>query len=392
MPYAFDKNEMPNVMEGVRMHRAMSSCVMAVGFIGCSSTTVVVPVETPTNLVYELEASGDPSRPAGLLLRWDGVTQENLSVYRVYSSADPSGGFGLRGETTSLTFHDVGQPDLEYFVTAVNLDGFEGPASISVVVDERLRLDDPSWLQGTSLDGAVHLLWNDNAFAAAPAGFKQYRLYSAAYSYNSNDCGAWVLEGTTVAPEFLSSALPNGISRCFGVSAESIEGWESLWSPVWLDTPRPDARNIVVFATDVDINQSGFRFHDDANGDGIAQSGELGIVTSGNRSDVDFRMTRDVNQQFFIEPVRGGTLVRSYMSSPVPDLTSIDLAPEGGYTRLALQALPQFGYVFEMDGGDQFLRYGGLRLTHVGKDYVIFDWSYQTDPGNPELVAPRGSQ
>ena len=26
------------------------------------------------------------------------------------------------------------------------------------------------------------------------------------------------------------------------------------------------------------------------------------------------------------------------------------------------------------------------RLVPVGKDYLIVDWAYQTDPGNPELV------
>jgi hypothetical protein len=42
-----------------------------------------------------------------------------------------------------------------------------------------------------------------------------------------------------------------------------------------------------------------------------------------------------------------------------------------------------------MDGGDGFLRYGAVRVTHVGQTFLIFDWAYQTDPGNPELlVAP----
>ena len=364
--------------------------VIALGAMGCSETTVVVPVETPTNLIYELEPSGDPAEPAGLLLRWDGVTPENVSVYRVYSSADPASGFGLRGETTSLTFHDVGRPDLEYFVAAVSIDGFEGPPSTSVIIDERLRLEDPSWLFGTSLNAAVHLAWADNAFATAPNGFKQYRVYSSPFSHSSGDCEGWSLEGTTVAPEFLVGVLPNGVPRCFGVSAESIEGWESLWAPVWLDTPRPDARNIVVFADDVDVNLSGFRFFDDRNADGTAQFDELGIVMAGNRSDIDFRLTRDGNLNFFIEPVRTGTMVRAYDSDPVSDITAIDIAPEGGYSRLSVEAVPQFGYVFEMDGGDQFARFGGLRVTHVGREYAIFDWSYQTDPGNPELVAPFG--
>ncbi len=29
-------------------------------------------------------------------------------------------------------------------------------------------------------------------------------------------------------------------------------------------------------------------------------------------------------------------------------------------------------------------------MTFVGRQYVIFDWSVQTDPGNPELAPPHG--
>jgi len=65
---------------------------------------------TPANLSYELEPSGDPNRPLGILLMWDDVTDANLASYRVYSRASTSGSFDLRGETTSNTFHDNGVP------------------------------------------------------------------------------------------------------------------------------------------------------------------------------------------------------------------------------------------------------------------------------------------
>jgi hypothetical protein len=42
-----------------------------------------------------------------------------------------------------------------------------------------------------------------------------------------------------------------------------------------------------------------------------------------------------------------------------------------------------------MDGGDGHSRFGGLRVTHVGQNVVIFDWSFQRDPGNPELSPAR---
>src|SRR5882724_2995566 len=71
---------------------------------------------TPANLSYELEPSGDPNRPLGILLFWDDVTDGNLASYRVYSRASTSGSFDLRGETTSNSFHDNGVPFLQYLV------------------------------------------------------------------------------------------------------------------------------------------------------------------------------------------------------------------------------------------------------------------------------------
>ena len=47
---------------------------------------------------------------------------------------------------------------------------------------------------------------------------------------------------------------------------------------------------------------------------------------------------------------------------------------------------PGFGYVFEIDGGDGFVRYGAVRVTARGNDVPDLDWAFQTDPGNPELL------
>jgi hypothetical protein len=251
-----------------------------------------------------------------------------------------------------------------------------------------LRLDRPSSLSSISLNGAIHLDWADNAYAANPTRFKWYRIYSASYNLDTGLCGgAWSLEGTTVAAEFLASALTNGSPRCFGVSAVSAEGYESLWSPLRQDTPRPDARNTLVYALQQNATQAGFRFWNDLNNDGKAQSAELGLVESGNAADIDFRVTRGVGDTLWIEPVYSGTRMQVY--SQVADLTSIDFAPASGYSRNLFQAVPTYGYVFEIVEGSR-LHYGALRVTHVGRDYLILDWSYQTDGGNPELIRRAG--
>jgi hypothetical protein len=278
-------------------------------------------------------------------------------------------------------------PHLQYFVVAVDANGDESDPSIVVTVDERLQLERPASLSSISLNGAIHLDWSDNAFAGDPQRFQWYRVYSASYDLDLGLCGAdWSLEGTTVAPEFLAGALANGLPRCYGVSAISREGYESLWSPLRQDTPRPDSRNVLAFAFDVNAAQAGFRFWDDVNQDGLAQPTELGLVQDGSRTDIDFRVYRDpADSTLWLVPEFSGTSLRLYASTPIGDLTDIDFAPAGGYSRNMIQAAPGFGYVFEIVEGST-LRYGALRVTHVGRDYLIFDWSLQTDPGNPELV------
>ncbi|HEX7336243.1 MAG TPA: hypothetical protein VF252_03460 [Gemmatimonadales bacterium] len=257
--------------------------------------------------------------------------------------------------------------------------------------DPGIPPDVPASLTSTTLDGAIALFWTDNSFTSDPANFSNYRIYSTSYDLDADLCGSsWGVEGTTVAPEFVVGALANGVSRCFAVSAVSVDGAESARSLVQHDTPRPDSRNVVLFARQVQDAESGFRFWDDLNGDGVAQPAEVGLVRAGSATDIDFSVERDVAGALFFDPVRAGTGVEFYSDVPVEDLTSIDVAASGTYATTLIEASPGFGYVFEMDGGDGFLRYGAVRVTHVGQTFLILDWAYQTDPGNPELlVAPK---
>jgi hypothetical protein len=247
----------------------------------------------------------------------------------------------------------------------------------------------PTTLSSVSLDGAIALSWSDNAYVSDPSNFQNYRVYSTTYNIDTNPttCGtSFTLEGTTVAPEFVVGALTNGVPRCFAVTAISVDGFESDRSPLRGDTPRPDARNVVVFARQSQNAQSGFRFWDDLNGDGQVQSDELGLVRGGSSANIDFAVDRDASGDLFLTPVRAGTGVEYYNSAaPVDDLTSVDFAPDQTYQSTPIQAVPGFGYVFQMSAADGIPRYGALRVTHVGQTFLILDWAFQTDPGNPEL-------
>jgi hypothetical protein len=243
----------------------------------------------------------------------------------------------------------------------------------------------PANLAGTSLDRAVALFWDDNAFEADPNGFQNYRVFSTSYDLDADRCGdSWRLEGTTVAPEFVVGALANGEPRCFGVSAVDVDQIESSRSGEWNDTPRPDARNVVVYARQAQDAGSGFIFWAD-DGDDLVQDDELGVVSNGSDPDVDFSVERDGSGRLFLTPVFPSTTVALYGNVAVEDLTSIDIAPLNGYARPGLEAVPGWGYVFQMPGGDGLFRFGAVRTTHVGQNFLILDWAFQTDPENPEL-------
>jgi hypothetical protein len=254
-----------------------------------------------------------------------------------------------------------------------------------------VQLDAPASLTSISLNGAVHLQWTDNAYTSDPNDFAFYQVYSTSYNLDQNLCGSsWVTEGTTVSPEFLVGALTNGVPACYEVTAVSIDNIQSNPSPLRNDTPRPDARNVLVFTSDtLGGLQSAFRFWLDANGNGQVDATELGLVGSAGNPAMDFYVMRDPTGTWLV-PLRTGVTMEVYGSTPVEDLTSIDVAPLGGYTATGYEALPTWGYVFQMNDGGAFYKYGAIRVTAVGPSYVIFDWSYQTDPGNPELIRRAG--
>jgi hypothetical protein len=374
------------------VRRLAGSCLaLSLVLVSCDAGLYGPPsdfVDAPDNLRYEVEASGNPGQPAGVLLRWD--DDPDASSFRIYSRGGTSGTFVFRAETSSPSFHERGIPQLQYYVTAVSFDGAESDASAIITVDELLTLPKPASLSSISVNGAIFLYWSDNAATSEPEGFRNYRVYSSAWDIDANRClEPWSLEGSTVAPEFQVGALTNGVPRCFAVSAISIEGFESLWSPTRGDTPRDDARNVVVTSRQSLDATAGFRFWRDQNGDGAVQGSELGQVIAGSSPLADFTVERDPSGKIFLTPQRTGTTLALYAGGPIGDLTDIDVAPLTGFSRTAREALVGWGYVFEMDGGDQFSRFGGLRVSHVGQNVVIFDWSFQRDPGNPELIPAR---
>lgn len=340
-----------------------------------------VDPDEPTNLSFQLAPSGDPNVPLGILLAWDPPSNGRAVVFDVYGRS-PSTGWVRRATTTSNTFHDAGIPQQQYYVVAFDDEGLEMGRSATITVDLTVRLPAPLGLTSTTLDRAIHLAWQDNAVQSTIAQFDHYRIYSSAWSSAKGVCEApWYFEGSTVSDGFLVGNLPNGVSRCFAVSAISADGHESTWSAARLDTPRSDAKSVLVWVAETRPDSAGFVFNDET-------PKVLGVVSSSTRADADFTLSRRADGTVWLTPGRAGSNVRLYQATPVADLAVIDRAPASGYAATALEAQPGLAYVFELQESDG-VHYGAIRIQYVTKDFIVFDWSYQDGVGNAELAKRR---
>jgi hypothetical protein len=349
-----------------------------VSLAACDQLTgLLTDPDAPGNLSYQLIPSGDPNAPLGVLLMWDVPASGRANAFNVYGRVN-GGDWQLRGTTTSPTFHDAGTPEAQYYVATRDVDGNELGNSNTITIDLEARLPAPLGLASISLNGAVQLHWSNNVVTGSASTFDHYRVYSTAYDGSRGVCTtAWVLEGSTVSDAFLVDKLTNGASRCFAVSAITHDGHESLWSDSRLDTPRYDARNVLVYAQSVRPDSAAFLFLDET-------TKKIGLVSSVARTDADFTVDRHADGSFWLSPARSGATVTLYASSPVPDLTSIDRAPPTGFASTALQAQPGYAYAFRLQKTDG-THFAAVRVAYVGASYVVFDWSYQSAPGNAEL-------
>ncbi|HEX2778928.1 MAG TPA: hypothetical protein VHM30_05465 [Gemmatimonadaceae bacterium] len=367
--------------------RRLLVATLALAAAACTDATTQPrgsELPTPTGLTYQLVPSGFPDSPDGVLLTWNEVTDSRVVAYVVYSRSS-DGRWQRRAETTSPTFHDAGYPAPGYYVASRDDAGHESVGSASVSIDVRLRMPAPTALTSVSLYRAAQLSWSSASRLTQPAQFSYYRVYSTVWSNAVSGCDndLWVLEGTTISDDFLATGLTNGVRYCFAVSIVSQDGHESLWSTPRDETPRYDSRNVILDAFELFPATSGFDFYNPT------ANPQFGIVTSGSSTSIDFRLERHADGLLYLVPRRSDVAIALYSQDPVTDLTSIDIAPlDNAFGTAAISASPGYAYVFRI-GPVGSANYAAVRISHVGADYVILDWSYQSATNNPELVIAR---
>ena len=204
----------------------------------------IVPPGAPTGLVYQLnqgeQIGSDSVIEPGVLLSWlppsPDSTVQDFVVYGTDSS--DNAGFLRRAITTSISFHDAGTPQVQYYVTSQDVNGVESAASNIVLIDPADTVPAPANLTGTPLDSAAELEWSNNSFAGANGNqFDFYRVYSDSASGNTCISSSTVLEGQTVSNGFVITGIANDEPRCYFVTAVTRSGHESGYASVIIVTP-----------------------------------------------------------------------------------------------------------------------------------------------------------
>ena len=316
---------------------------------------------------------------------WDG------EAFRIYSRRVTDSNWFFIAEVTSCIGGFCSYQDLnvaqnqtyEYYVAAVGSGSETATAVLSVYVPTVTPPPVPDAPYVIAMDGANYVTWG--TASRGVSDFSYYTVYL-------DDGGSSYLLGETDSEGFLDRLAANGTTYSYFVTAVDSDGHESVGSPLASGTPRPDYHGEWIYAYEDVPTQSGFFF----------QSDELTpAVVDGSGGAWDFRIESD-GAQWFLRTGTGvavhnnGGFVTKALKCGLGadfDCTDVSVAPTTGYATGLFEMIPQTTYVIRVNDSDG-VHYGAVRVQFLGFDQsdaiMIFDWAYQLQPGNVNLVSPAG--
>jgi hypothetical protein len=369
------------------MRRAAVVILLLTGSLTGCSNEVLVPI------------GGTPGAPVGLVVdyyggavtvEWELASDWDGEVFRVYSRRTSDASYFMIAEVTSCSDGLCAYQDwnvssgftYEYYVTAVDEDsGVESASSteqVFVPSPTPPPVPDAPWV--IALDGATFFTWGTAARSANDFSF--YRVYQEVGSTS-------YLLGETDSEGFLDLLAANGTTYDYFVTAVDSDGHESDGSAAASGTPRPDYHGEWVYDFFAQPTVSGFRFEEDEG---------TNPILSGSHAARHFRLETDVDGWWLVAGTGTAFHQTGFATTDLKcgvgadaSCTDVSVAPTSGYSTADLQVGPQTTYVLRVIGDDGLTHYGAIRIEMLGSDQngdpiMIFDWAYQLQPGNPELI------
>jgi hypothetical protein len=217
----------------------------------------------------------------------------------------------------------------------------------------------PRGVHSITGDQEVMLIWYENTEPDL-AGYRIYRSSTAG--------GYYYAIGETNLDYFLDFGLINGQTYFYAITAFDYNDNESdLSYELVYDTPRPEGYNEQIFDYHEYPDYAGWDFS------------SYSIIPY-NHPYCDFYFST-IDDASYLYTGRTDTWIQDY--GYTQSLDEITYAPEYGWSTTGIvEAI--LGHTYILWTWDN--HFAKVRLVEIGSDYIIFDWAYQTDPGNPELV------
>jgi hypothetical protein len=245
----------------------------------------------------------------------------------------------------------------------VTLLGVAGCHTEKVVYIDEQPPTRPTGVTSVTADGAVYLFWDPNGEPDLDY-YRVYRGFSATGNFD--------FIGSTGEESYVDLQVVNGETYYYAVSAVDRAGLESGLSVENVhDTPRPEGYDVILYDLAANPAVSGFDF-----------SRQRRVAFDDPLADVF--VDRDASLGvLFLNAANLSTALQDmgYTQS----LDDITWSPTDGWSPVGwTQLIAGHTYVVWTDND----HYAKLRAVEVAETWARFDWAYQVDPGNPELVKP----
>ncbi len=222
------------------------------------------------------------------------------------------------------------------------------------------RPNPPQNLASFTGDGEVILVWDPPTGDVEANSFNVYAFIP--------ETGDFQVIGVTTSTAFLDNDVVNGQTYRYRVTALDNHNDESDFSDETFDTPRPDDFNVLLTSVQADPAQSAFDL-------------TTARVVDASSTSATFRF-EEIAGAFRIVPTNGAEVQDVGF---VDALGDVNFAPESGYFPEAQQAFVGDAYIFRIPRGSERF-FGVIRVSHLAPGILVFDWAFQTDEGNRELL------
>ena len=219
----------------------------------------------------------------------------------------------------------------------------------------------PTGVYSVTGDECVRIYWTPVS-ACDLAGYRVWRGYS--------ETGYYYLIAETPSAYYVDTDVENGQTYYYAISAYDIWGNESdLSTDLVFDTPRPEGYGERVYIVEEYPDDAGYDFS------------EYWVVPYDYPS-ADIYFGYDSSEcEYYVQAANSSTDLLIY--GRTESLSDVDWAPEDGWISGARVEIHE-GYSYLVWTADN--HFAHIRITDLDGPMIMFDWAYQTDPGNPELV------